>query len=104
MTVTPAVFASGELPNTDTNVYTVPGATQAIIAFMTFHNKSGSSQEVRVYFRVSGTDRVIVDITLAAGTSFFLSERPVLASGYILRVGSDNASSVDYYISGVEIT
>lgn len=92
----------------DTNVYTVPGGTQAVILGITVANI------------ISSTVNVSCKITKSSGTYFIVKAAPVLVgssievigdgskfvaeTGDVIKVLSDQAVSVDATVSCLEIT
>lgn len=101
-------FGSAAIGTSDQNVYTVPGATQAVLLGITVANI------------ISSTVSVSVKITKASGTYYLVKDAPVLVGGTleaigngskfvaetadIIKVVSGTAASVDATVSMLEIT
>lgn len=103
MAVTAALFAAGTMTNTLDTVYTVPGASQAIVTYASFHNKTGGTVTVKLVFNHSG-DKIILDLSLGASETFIFKERPLLETGDLIKVQAGAGTSIDYYISGGIVT
>lgn len=105
MATAPKILANGQLASTKSTLYTVPGATTAIIRTVTFCHVSGGSQDVVFYVKKSGgSSRVFSRVTL--GTNEYAHEDSIgtLDAGDILEAQSTDANTVDYTVMGVENT
>lgn len=101
-------FGSAAIGTGDTNVYTVPALTQAVLIGVTVANI------------ISATVNISVKITKASGTYFIVKLAPVPVGGSIevigdgskfvaeaadiIKVVSDTAASIDATVSCLEIT
>jgi hypothetical protein len=103
MAVSASLLAAGTMTTSLSTVYTVPGSTQAVVTYASFHNKTGGSVLVTLVFNHSG-DKIILNISLGASETFVFKERPVLETGDLIKVQADTSTAIDYYISGGLIT
>ena len=100
-------LASGQLTSTTlTSVYTAPSATRTTLSRFTITNTTTSEVLCSVYIN-DGTDRLIQQRSCPGGVGKQLEidiSGQTLEEGYILKLQLDTASSVDHYISGIEVT
>ena len=100
MAVTATMFAAGTMTTSLSTVYTVPGATQAIVTFASFHNKTGGSVTMSLIFHPASADLIVLDFDLGANETFIFKEKPLLETGCLIKVQASSNSAIDYYISG----
>lgn len=104
MAVTATVFAKGTMTTSLSTVYTVPGSSTAIVSYGSFHNKSGGSESMTLFFNGGTGDIEILNFTLGAGETFVFKEKPVLTTGYLIKVQASANSAIDYWITGGLVT
>ena len=106
MAITGGSLADGQLPNTKTTLYTVPGSTIAHITHVVLVNTSGGAITVNIYVKRSGsTSRRIIDKdkSIAAGASYWVPISPSalrLSAADVIEGDASSATSVDYVILG----
>lgn len=99
-------MAEGQLPNTKQTLYTVPGATSAVIKTISIAG-SGTSATINLYIKkAGGTSRRIIPMDLPFGAKWLLEtdEEYTLETGDKIEGDASVASSIDYSIHGVEET
>jgi hypothetical protein len=103
--VTPKALASGQLPVAKGTLYTVPGATQAIVREIRLV-PTGSNRTGNLYINTAGTSRRIdaKDFTLTVGEVRVLRCVITLEAADLIEGDASAATEVDYVISGVEVT
>jgi hypothetical protein len=102
-------LADGQLPTTQTAIYTVPASTRAIIKSADFVNNIATVQAVQLWIKRSGgTSRRVcavsnlsVDEKIEAVSD---GESWSLAAGDIIEGMTTTAAAVDYTITGAEET
>lgn len=110
MATTRKILADGQLPNTKTTLYTVPGSTAAGIAIARLVNTDSSARTANFYVKKSGgTSRRIIpkDYSLAVGALLSVLEPGEvipLQAGDIIEGDASAATVVDYTIYGAEYT
>lgn len=105
MAILVKVLAEGQLPNTKTTLYTVPGGTKGYIKFLSAVHVSGGTQVVEFFVNISGTSRKISYTTLLTNESVRVIEKDevlVLDAGDFIEGRTTDATSVDYVITGAE--
>ena len=106
MTFTAASLADGQLASSLGTIYAVPAATKAYIKNIWLYNGHASAAQVITVNiqRSGGGSRIVRKLQLGVEESASLIEGEnalVLSAGDILAAFSTNASSVNYFISGV---
>jgi len=101
-TYTEKRLASGQAANTLTTIYTVPGATTALMTQLWVYNTGGSTQTVT--FAVNdGVDRTLATIELSAGDYAIVELKGMaLNTGDLVKLQATNVTTVNYLLSGVE--
>ena len=99
MAVTATLFTAGTMTTSLSVVYTVPGASQAIVTYASFHNKTGGSVTLSMVFHTV-VDIIILEFDLGANETFIFKEKPVLETGTTIKVQASSNSAIDYWISG----
>lgn len=103
MAFTPKVLAEGQLPNTKTALYTVPGATSAYVHNVKIYNTNAAAQTVRFYVNASGTSRRLPLAVLAQDESADVIDQPLqLETGDAIEAETTTSAAVDYILTGVE--
>src|SRR4030067_916691 len=103
MATTPKILPNGQVAATKTTLYTVPGATQAIVRTVGLTHVANGAQTVILYVKKSGgTSRAFSRAVL--DTNEFAHEEDIgtLDAGDELEAETTNAASVDYVVMGVE--
>lgn len=97
-------LGNGQLAAAKGTLYTVPGATQAIVRSIVLVNTDASARTVNLYVNATGTSRRIIpkDMSMAAGASFVVDEIITLEAADLLEGDASAATVVDYLISGIE--
>lgn len=95
--------------NTDTTLYTVPSATQAVLSGLTVSNITTSAAKYRVAVRIGGAAissaaYKAYDITLPANDSVTILQGLGLAAADVITVRSDTASALAFTANGMERT
>ena len=93
---------------TNTNIYTVPASTSAIVSTLTICNLSSSATTVRVAVRpagatVSGQHWIVYDASLPGSDSMCLTLGLCLASTDVVTIYAASAN-VGFSLFGTEIT
>ncbi len=93
----------------NTNLYTVPSATQAIVSTISVTNDTTSSATFRIYVRVAGAaagaiNALYFDAPLAANTTMLATAGITLGAGDILTVQSGTANALTFQAFGSEIS
>jgi hypothetical protein len=93
----------------DTTLYTVPAATQAVVSTLSVTNDTTASATFRVYVRVAGaaasaTNTLFFDTTLAANSTAFFTVGLTLAATDVLTVKSNTANAFTFQAFGSEVT
>jgi len=93
---------------TDTDVYTVPSATEAVISTIVIANRSGSDATYRIAVRpdgatISDEHYVAYDITVGAGDSTALTLGITMNAADVLTVQASTAD-LSFSVFGSEIS
>ena len=99
-TTTVALFRGAATTNTATTLYTVPASTTTVVTNIVAVNTSGSSQTFTM--ALDGT-AIATAVTVAANSSSFIDLKQVLATTKTI-TGGASATSVNFHISGVQIS
>ena len=83
-----------------TTLYTVPSATTAVLTNIAICNPTASG--ITASLLLNDTD-LLGSISVAANTTTFIDLKQVLAATQTIK-GSASSTSVDFHISGVEIS
>ena len=81
-----------------TTLYTVPGATQAIVSTINVVNTGGASDTVRIAIRIAGAtlaieDYIVYDLSLSPTATFTYTSGVTLAATDVVTVYSTNGTS-----------
>lgn len=107
MAYTAKPLGQGQLANSKGTLYTVPGATTTLITRGSLVNTTAGALTVNLYLKTAaGSSRRIIpkDLSLAAGASYDLRGGHVVDAGGLIEGDASSATSVDYFLSGLEIT
>jgi hypothetical protein len=99
-TTTTALFRGAATTNTATTLYTVPASTTTVVSNIVATNTSGSSQTFTL--ALNGT-ALATAVTVAANSSSFIDLKQVLVATNTI-TGGASATSVNFHISGVQIS
>jgi len=93
---------------TDTDVYTVPSATQAVVSTVVIANRAGTSATYRIAVRPDGATLanqhyVAYDITVGAGDSTALTLGITMDAADVLTVYASTAD-LSFNVFGTEIS
>jgi hypothetical protein len=103
-TETYKTLAAGQLANTSTDLYTVPGATKAISPCLLVFNTAATVETVKVHLYDGSTSRqhAQVDVQGLGYAEIFF--RATLEATYKIKAQTTTATTVNYWLSGVELT
>ena len=81
-----------------TTLYTVPGATQAIVSTINVVNTGGAADRVRIAIRIAGAtlaveDYIVYDLSLSPTATFTYTSGVTLAATDVVTVYSTNGTS-----------
>jgi hypothetical protein len=98
-TVTKAL-ARTAAATTSTTLYTVPSATTTVVSNIVICNPTGSA--VTASMTINAID-LLGSVSIAANSSAFFDLKQVIPATQVI-AGSASSTSVDFHISGVEIS
>lgn len=95
--------------SSDTNLYTVPAATQAIVSTMTITNVTASPANARVFARIAGAatghvNAIIYDAPIAGNTTVAFTLGLTLAATDIVTVKTSGGATLTFQLFGSEIS
>ena len=85
---------------TSTTLYTVPSATTTVVTNIVICNPTGSA--VTASMTINAID-LLGSVSIAANSSAFFDLKQVIPATQVI-AGSASSTSVDFHISGVEIS
>jgi hypothetical protein len=93
----------------DTDVYTVPAATETIVSTLTITNVTGTSANARVWARINGAatahvNAIIFDAPIAANTTAAFTLGLTLDATDIISVRSSTGNTLTFQVFGSEIS
>jgi hypothetical protein len=93
----------------ETNVYTVPAATQAIVSTMSISNLSASPSNARVWIRIAGAatsavNNILYDVPLAGNSIAAFTLGLTLGATDIVTVRTSVGSVLTFQLFGSEIS
>jgi hypothetical protein len=93
----------------DTNLYTVPAATQAIVSTMTITNVTASPANARVFARIAGAatahvNAILYDAPIAGNTTVAFTLGLTLAATDIVTVKTSVGATLTFQLFGSEIS
>lgn len=98
-------LAQGQLANTSTAIYTVPGSTKCVEPSLWLYNTNATTQTVKVHFYDGTTSRQAAQLELLAGAYAQISfDKTVFEAADEIRAETTTATQVNYWLSGVEIS
>jgi hypothetical protein len=98
-TVTKAL-ARTAAATTSTTLYTVPSATTTVVSNIVICNPTGSA--VTASMTINAID-LLGSVSIAANSTAFFDLKQVIPATQVI-AGSASSTSVDFHISGVEIS
>ena len=99
MATTSKALARAAAATSNTTLYTVPGATTAIVTNIAVANTAASAGTFTI--NLNGT-ALLSGVAIAANTTAFFDLKQTLAATQTIS-GSASATTVNFHISGVEI-
>jgi hypothetical protein len=95
-----ALFRGAATTTTTTTLYTVPSATTTVVTEIVVTNTEGTSRS----FTISLNDiSIATTVTVGANDSTVIPLKQTLATGQTIKGGA-SATTVNFHISGVEIS
>ena len=93
----------------ETNVYTVPAATETIVSTLTITNVTGTAANARVWARINGAatahlNAIIFDAPIAANTTAAFTLGLTLDATDIISVRSSTGNTLTFQVFGSEIS
>lgn len=94
-----------DIPNSEVTLYTVPGATTAIIRNIHIANTTGTAATIKMSIGAdaAGT-RILGDLSIPANGTYDWSGFMVLAAAETLRATGGTNNALTATVSGVEVT
>jgi hypothetical protein len=94
---------------TNTDLYTVPAATSAVISTLKVANLTDTAATFSIYVRVAGAavsaaNTVAKDVTLAPNSIFSATEGMTLAATDVITVQSGTANALSFNLFGSEVS
>jgi hypothetical protein len=94
---------------TDTDLYTVPSGTQAIVSTLSITNVTGSSATARVWVRVAGAtsanvNAILFDVPVAANSVAAFTLGLTLAATDVVTVRTGTGNTLTFQLFGSEIS
>lgn len=95
--------------SSETNLYTVPAATQAIVSTMTITNVTASPANARVHARIAGAatghvNAVLFDVPIAGNSVAAFTLGLTLAATDIVTVKTSGGATLTFQLFGSEIS
>ena len=100
MATTTKVLARTAAATSSTTLYTVPSATTTVVTNIVICNPTGSA--VTASMTINAID-LLGAVSIAANSSAFFDLKQVIPATQVI-AGSASSTSVDFHISGVEIS
>lgn len=99
-------LGDGQLPVAAAALYTVPGATRAIIKTITLTNTAIAARTVNLYINATGANRRIIpqNMSMEPDYTFIFDDELTLEPGDSIQGDASVAACVDYVINGIEET
>jgi hypothetical protein len=99
-TLTKALFRGAATTNTATTLYTVPASTTTVVSDIVVTNTAASAGTFTLGF--AGTS-IATTVAVAANDSTVISLKQVLVATNVI-TGGASATTINFHISGVEIS
>ena len=95
--------------SSETNLYTVPAATSAIVSTMTITNVTASPASARVHARIAGAatghvNAILYDVPIAANSVAAFTLGITLAATDIVTVKTSGGATLTFQLFGSEIS
>lgn len=95
--------------SSETNLYTVPASTQAIVSTMTITNVTASPANARVYARIAGAatghvNAILYDVPVAGNSVAAFTLGLTLAATDIVTVKTSGGATLTFQLFGSEIS
>ena len=100
MATTTKVLARTAAATSSTTLYTVPSATTTVVTNIVICNPTASA--VTASMTINAID-ILGGVSIAANSSAFFDLKQVIPATQVI-AGSASSTSVDFHISGVEIS
>jgi len=100
MATTTKVLARTAAATTSTTLYTVPSATTTVVSNIVICNPTASA--VTASMTINAID-LLGSVSIAANSTAFFDLKQVIPATQVI-AGSASSTSVDFHISGVEIS
>jgi len=100
MATTTKVLARTAAATSSTTLYTVPAGTTTVVTNIVICNPTGSA--VTASMTINAID-LLGSVSIAANSSAFFDLKQVIPATQVI-AGSASSTSVDFHISGVEIS
>ena len=100
MATTTKVLARAAAATSSTTLYTVPAGTTTVVTNIVICNPTGSA--VTASMTINAID-LLGSVSIAANSSAFFDLKQVIPATQVI-AGSASSTSVDFHISGVEIS
>lgn len=98
-------LAAGQLASSSGDLYTVPTDTKALSPLIRLYNTGGTTEVIKLHLRDGSTSRQFAQIELVAGAWAEVAfEKTVLEDGDKIQGQTTTATTVNYWLSGVEVT
>lgn len=93
----------------ETNLYTVPASTQAIVSTLSITNVTGSSATAKVWARIGGaatatSNAIMFDVPVAANSVAAFTLGLTLGAADIVTVRSGTGASLTFQLFGSELS
>lgn len=95
--------------SSETNLYTVPAATEAIVSTMTITNVTASPVTARVHARIAGAatghvNAILYDVSVAGNSVAAFTLGLTLAATDVVTVKTSGGATLTFQLFGSEIT
>jgi hypothetical protein len=103
-TTTKALFRGAATTTVTTLLYTVPSATTAVITNIAVANTASSAGTFTLAIGTSGSEVLLFDaVAIAADSTVVVDLKQVLSAAQVIDGGA-SATTINFHISGVEIS
>lgn len=103
-TLTRALFRGAATTTTTTVLYTVPSSTTTVVSNIAVTNTAGTSGTFTLGMGTAGANTALhTTTTIAANSTVYIDLKQVLATTNTI-TGGASATSINFHISGVEVS
>lgn len=103
-TTTKVLARTAASTTTTTNLYTVPAATTTVVSNIAVTNTAGSAGTFTLALGPSGSPVALHTTTaIPANSTVYIDLKQVLTTGQVI-TGGASATTVNFHISGVEVS